>query len=76
MDWQPIETAPRDGTSILAVLAGKHPETGRTFLPAVVEWSDEVGWREVDDAPEDYPPHDWKLTHWMPLPPPPENPNG
>ena len=68
--WQPIETAPRDGTRILAW-------DGDCII---VHWSDcsgvsaltpKMGWatRYDDDFmcyDEEYP------THWMPLPPPPE----
>jgi len=57
--WQPIETAPRDGTLILVNV--KH-----IGADAVSYWG--AGWRETSnglmlrDAP----------THWMPLPPAPE----
>jgi hypothetical protein len=72
MTWQPIETAPRDGTIILGVMAGNHPETGKPFVPAVVSWDEEFGWLEGYEDLEEYKPHDWPLTHWMPLPEPPQ----
>jgi hypothetical protein len=60
MTWQPIETAPKDGTDVLAW-------DGDSV--SLVWWS--VGakkWAWGDfylDAPAP--------THWMPLPPPPED---
>lgn len=73
--WQPIETAPRDGTYILACRAG--------YLPAITKWSvDLQTWTtiEPDDMPcqdcwEDYLTMDIKFIpgHWMPLPKPPED---
>lgn len=60
-DWQPIETAPRDGTEIIG-------HDIRTGVSHVTRW--DYGWDDPDDhyyseAPE-YSP-----THWMPLPSPP-----
>jgi hypothetical protein len=59
VDWQPIETAPKDGTEVL--ITGKFPNG---------VWFTEISWfnrhkgqwpgRSLD------PP-----THWMPLPAPP-----
>ena len=62
--WRSMETAPRDGTEVLANTAG----LGR----AVVYWDDEehkwgTGLGYLDrGAP----------THWMPLPPPPTSAEG
>lgn len=68
--WMPIETAPRDGTHILAVVAGHHLGTGLPFIPEVVEWLDGVGWwSEMWGVGGDYHP-----THWRPLPAPPVQP--
>jgi hypothetical protein len=57
MDWQPIETAPRDGTEIL-VWGGGHDV-------ASVWWQDgdEDVWFNGDVIVHP--------THWMPLPKPP-----
>lgn len=75
--WQPIETAPKDGTFILACVKG--------FTPAVAQWATdfrpegeftflesgmfakESHWDEMiaDSDP-------WQPTHWMPLPAAPE----
>ena len=81
MNWQPIETAPKDGTMLLLT-------NGRQVFPG---WWDEsydgFPWIIVDMAArcvseggqtaalgnaanEGYP------THWMPLPPPPKDIQG
>lgn len=67
MDWQPIETAPKDGTIVIA------------YYPATNQYNDRVmivrrksrGWapagggnRTLVSSP----------THWMPLPPAPTSP--
>jgi hypothetical protein len=66
MTWQPIETAPKDGTRILGT-QGRYVALFR--------------WRTVDEAQRrDYVKDGWRdengwfadnLTHWMPLPDPP-----
>jgi hypothetical protein len=74
MDWQPIETAPKDGTYVLLsgdghVSVGKWEEdSGRTLIAGDPPyWSpyDHSYWdRLIDDS--------WFApTHWMPLPAPP-----
>lgn len=68
--WQPIETAPKDGSVLLAIL----PESD---VPQAVRWltkSNEDGfvgpgwymqWDHFHLSGADHP------THWMPCPPPP-----
>ena len=71
MIWQLIETAPKDGTSILLCVAPFEPLVGR--FDEALGWVD-FGADEYDndrrelwiDSGEKYAP-----THWMPLPPPP-----
>jgi len=67
-DWQPIATAPKDGSAVLAY-------DGEEC--AVVRWGYHT-W--VKDQPAshcwvgegvDYPPN--RFTHWMPLPLPPKD---
>ena len=62
-DWQPIETAPKDGTKFLAYEGGaenKHYECW--WQDDFSNWS---GWQDWwDSEPEP--------THWMPLPEPPK----
>ena len=71
IDWQPIETAPKDGTEILGVL-------GATI--AVTYWDDKAyEWREKErihggwawNLDECEYMTAWCPTHWMPLPEPP-----
>ncbi len=63
-DWQPIETAPRDGTEIIA--ASIYTVRGRPRVWNVyLTCCDAAGWvttRGGKAAP----------THWMPLPEPPK----
>jgi hypothetical protein len=68
-EWQPIETAPKDGTIILGL------EIQSTLNPEEVvripiywggsEWI--LAWGQWDDGTFHI-----EATHWMPLPPPPQ----
>ena len=61
MKWQPIETAPKDRTEILAV---RDKEIKIVFwYPHLKEWGSQEDW--ADDGT-------WEPTHWMPLPEPPK----
>lgn len=60
--WQPIETAPRDGTRILCYLP-----FGRGFTTQTHWHIDKRGGNWYDEGGELCP------THWMPLPDKPEN---
>lgn len=66
MEWQSIETAPKDGTPVLVLMK----EPGRldgSRVQVAVEYPNGyalIGGRFAFDCP--------KPTHWMPLPPPPE----
>jgi hypothetical protein len=57
--WQPIESAPKDGTSIL----GCYDD-----WMEVIRYIDNLGWHNGDNSINS---GDW--THWMPLPEPPNN---
>lgn len=66
--WQPIESAPKDGTFIMLIMAGNNPHSNEPYIPAILRWlSDRWG---DDDTDEDW--SNWKPTHWMPLPQPPQ----
>ena len=64
-DWQPIETAPKDGTQIIGAL-----RDGRV---RPIEWNagegsePKTGWWGAANLGEEYgdPLH---VTHWMPFP--------
>ena len=62
--WQPIETAPKDGRGILVY----RPEGGTNIIPKVSidYWSEEYGnvWAKSNENTQP--------THWMTLPNPPE----
>jgi len=60
MTWQPIETAPKDGTSVLV-----YDEGIIVISHWIGESDDMLGWWDngiMDPSP----------THWMPLPEPPK----
>ena len=64
MEWQPIETAPRDGTEFLAFWSNAY---GKFKFIQPMMWLNNrfvVTWDHDDDV---------KPTHWMPLPQPPED---
>ena len=72
--WQPIETAPKDGTAVMV-----YPGTWSGRSASIAKWeSDKYAkkprpyWSRDDDFgrvtfSREHPP-----THWMPLPPPPD----
>jgi hypothetical protein len=76
MNWQLIETAPKDGTTlILATNEGSF--VGSWYECAFKEYRDEDGFYVgQQDAEEYWMSHETgdstDPTHWMPLPPPPE----
>lgn len=76
MNWQPIDTAPKDGTLVLIAVRGSC---------YIASWSDEAQFERFEERPgwqvfvcddgwyswaEDAP------THWMPLPDPPSSVEG
>jgi hypothetical protein len=70
MTWEPIETAPKDGTQFVMLDAAVNTAT-------VGSWMEDVEWinagkmpGEAKAVPSWFPLH--SPTHWMPLSPPPE----
>jgi hypothetical protein len=64
--WQPIGTAPKDGTQVLVYARVLHPEKWGIYLDPKIcaaSYHPDAGWCvcEARDA-----------THWRPLPAPPE----
>lgn len=68
LDWQPIETAPKDGRFVLIAFDCPNPEYKAVCVARIRK-----GWSTWDSFPGDYTKHP---THWMPLPPPPQAPAG
>lgn len=76
-EWQPIETAPKDETEILAVCTIGKPDY------SIVYWTGRV-WRAMSDGVlcieyQDYGGTDYlepHVTHWLPLPSPPTEGEG
>jgi len=63
-EWQPIETAPKDGRRILVYRPGKHKYS-----------TVDIDFWQVNRAPLNcwwHSPSDGQPTHWMPLPEPPK----
>jgi len=71
-EWQPIETAPKDGTYIIAWCVHPHakhsaqPISDGYAQPVIAKWIDHNGggwmWHGLS----------CEFTHWMPLPQPPK----
>lgn len=76
-DWQPIETAPKDGTEILV---SRLYQTGkRKRIPEICYWHETIEEDKYDKkywcVGGDYYGIKWLApnpTHWMPLPEPPK----
>ncbi len=60
--WQPIDTAPRDGTAVLLFSPAWDMFEVGVYDAAVRRWQQRTG--DLIDSP----------TRWMPLPPPPHRP--
>jgi len=82
MEWQPIETAPKDGTNFFCwVSAEQYGETdeGQQYIVDVSQ-VDFCMWMDFPEAPDGgwFEPACGQIadrqavTHWMPLPPPPK----
>lgn len=79
LEWQPIESAPRDGTHILlfGIWAGEISGVSKSPVIDIGIWT---------GGTSDFPGDDWwslptgdayacwmRATHWMPLPKPPKD---
>ena len=71
MEWQPIETAPKDGTKIILGRFVKNCQEGRSPHVEIDFWHrlPVVGYEGFGKFNDKY----WPPTHWMPLPAPPSN---
>jgi hypothetical protein len=80
IDWQPIETAPKDGTPFLTFsqYAADNPREGalgtKSTPVLVMAWlpSDREPY-PVDEHGDWHDLHCYDPTHWMPLPVPPHD---
>lgn len=61
-EWQPIETAPKDGRTVLVCVADSH------FDPSIAHYEDAWGVLQADFS---FHILNERPTHWMPLPAPP-----
>lgn len=66
--WQPIETAPKDGTPVLG-WDGDCMTTVQWWWPSIGTPAD--GYWDLVCAGMYASDGEWAPTHWMPLPPPP-----
>jgi hypothetical protein len=65
-EWQPIETAPKDGRRVLVLNHGEDVRIAK-FGTFKFEKSEGTGWMDCENP-------EWFLanaTHWMPIPDPP-----
>ena len=69
MEWQPIDTAPRDGTRILLAWAGSEVTEGYWMGDSSRNYWGVVGWFSIDEDVLTSRPS--RPSHWMPLPQPP-----
>lgn len=67
-EWQPIETAPKDGTDLL--LAVSYGEIRTTRLGA---WRQRRPGKYAWLQHHTFEPFTGEVTHWMPLPEPPKD---
>jgi hypothetical protein len=80
--WSPIETAPKDGTSILLAWAinadgepirwEEDPKTAQVHVQVAAWWEGEDAWIVYCAMVRDPKLH-FIPTHWMPLPPSPND---
>lgn len=81
-DWQPIETAPKDGRKFGAWCVSDQGAGGARFPDVqmrgdgsgfgyVVHLRNGVAWQYLDARGQDSIFPKWVPTHWMPLPEPP-----
>ena len=67
MNWQPIETAPKDGTHILLARTDSEWVCQGRYV------CDDKGWYELNNDASDHWGGEIYPTHWMPLPEPPKD---
>lgn len=68
MEWEPIETAPRDGTWVLCAWQNSAARWG---IPVSMYWHRAGCWTDIDPALEPLIANAIQPLCWMPLPDPP-----
>ena len=63
MNWEPIETAPKDGSEILT-----NDIHGKCTLSSWISCGEWSGWAYCDDLLNDAHPLGPVPTHWLPIP--------
>ena len=72
MEWQPIETAPKDGTPHVRGLTVRNNRYGSEWWEVIAGQLTDEG--EFIDHDKNSPWRAEDYTHWTPLPPPPATP--
>jgi hypothetical protein len=80
MEWQPIETAPKDGTVVLLFCPASWDTNGvrvAFWYPGEVNPPDgapdgDAGWYDDETGSHPMTLHYEEPTHWMPIPDPPK----
>lgn len=70
-EWKPIETAPKGGTTILVFISGKGEQGQFRDDVLAARWSEWGGGIWSARGHNLMTESSW-ITHWQPLPPPPE----
>ena len=75
MEWQPIETAPKDGRSLLLTDESIPTRDVEYQICFVGSWSATVNdWADDYNLSRGLSGEDFIITHWMPPPEPPKEP--
>ena len=72
MEWQPIETAPKDGAPHIRGLWVTSSKTGESWWEAICGFIDDDGDFVDHDGNAPWYPEDY--NYWLPLPEPPSAP--
>lgn len=70
LTWQPIESAPRDGTMIIV------PGGIAYWRERLNHWEGPACWMSITGLEKPGRPIQWKVTCWMPFPSPPPTASG
>lgn len=71
-EWKPIETAPKDGTPILAWCVHENAKFCKDPIAEGFKFMVIAYWTTFNKGGWVWHGGNGTFTHWMPLPPPPE----